>query len=283
MSRPASPSALRAPALAGPRRPTLPSADFPVVRSDPALWEDAKRRAISRLGGKFSARAMQLALKIYKNAGGTYLSRKPPAARNALARWSREDWGYVGYPKRSRYLPAAAAAALTPSEKRRTNAAKRGSLSQWSRQPRDVREKTARIRRSLWGRGGRKAGLRAAREGGSAARFVGNGVAFSGALEELRALERRWMCGAETKPEPQTAVKGPGKKGVERGRGLGKKVDRMASIPSHSRRMYTASAPSRAISTTRNSRKRRSARSSSKPGARSSSSKKMPRSVDGGL
>jgi len=41
-------------------------------RSNPRLWERAKQKAKARMGGKHSARAMQLAAKIYKDSGGTF-------------------------------------------------------------------------------------------------------------------------------------------------------------------------------------------------------------------
>lgn len=146
--------------------------DPPVRRSDPALWERSKEAAVARLGGRFSARAMQMAVRLYKEAGGRYASPKPPAARNALARWSKEAWGYVGAAGKSRYLPAAVAAKLTPSEKRRTNAAKLRSTAQWSRQPADVAAKAAAVRREMW------------------ARRSAAACPFSAALADLRRLER---------------------------------------------------------------------------------------------
>ena len=41
-------------------------------KTNPALWARAKAQAKARMGGKHSARAMQLAVKIYKKAGGGY-------------------------------------------------------------------------------------------------------------------------------------------------------------------------------------------------------------------
>jgi hypothetical protein len=109
------------------------------------------------MGGKFSARAMQLATRLYQARGGGYVGRRPslPSA-NSLRRWTAEQWDYAGRRGESRYLPAAVRARLTPSERRRTNAAKRGASSQWSRQPADVARKAARIRRALWKGGGKE-------------------------------------------------------------------------------------------------------------------------------
>ena len=40
--------------------------------------------------GGHSARAMQLATKYYKDAGGTYEGKK--SSKNKLSKWSKEDW-----------------------------------------------------------------------------------------------------------------------------------------------------------------------------------------------
>jgi len=119
------------------------------VKKDPALWQRARRDAIAKMGGVFSARAMQLATKLYKARGGRY---EGPRRNNSLVRWTKEDWGYAGAQGQSRYLPRAVRSRLTPSEKARTNRAKRSAQGQWSRQPADVAAKASRIRRSLWAR-----------------------------------------------------------------------------------------------------------------------------------
>jgi hypothetical protein len=120
------------------------------IRTDPALWERSKREAVAKMGGKFSARAMQLAVKIYKARGGGYKGRKPAVRNNALSRWTAEDWGYVGKDKKSRYLPKRVRDKLTPAEKRKTSRAKNAAKTQWSRQPKDVARKAARIRKAMW-------------------------------------------------------------------------------------------------------------------------------------
>ena len=58
-------------------------------KRDPAKWAAAKRKARKKMGGH-SARAMQLATKYYKDAGGTYEGKK--SSKNKLSKWSREDW-----------------------------------------------------------------------------------------------------------------------------------------------------------------------------------------------
>jgi hypothetical protein len=59
------------------------------VKRDPKKWAAAKAKARKRLGGH-SARAMQLAVKYYKEAGGRYEGKK--SSENKLSRWSKEDW-----------------------------------------------------------------------------------------------------------------------------------------------------------------------------------------------
>ena len=62
-------------------------------KKDPAKWSAAKSKAKARMGGKHSARAMQLATKIYKDGGGTYEGKKPSAKSNKMKKWTKEDWG----------------------------------------------------------------------------------------------------------------------------------------------------------------------------------------------
>jgi len=87
------------------------------VKRDPEKWEDAKRDAVSRMGGKHSARAMQLASKIYKDRGGEYAGKKPSASNNSLRTWTKQDWKWSGGDKPGQggsgvYLPSRAVSAL---------------------------------------------------------------------------------------------------------------------------------------------------------------------------
>jgi len=59
------------------------------TKKDPAKWARAKAKARKRLGGH-SARAMQLATKYYKEAGGGYVGKK--SSENRLKKWGDEDW-----------------------------------------------------------------------------------------------------------------------------------------------------------------------------------------------
>ena len=117
------------------------------VKRDPEKWARAKARARARMGGKHSARAMQLAVKYYKDAGGTYAG--PKKSTNKLRKWSKQGWTYAGKRGASRYLPKKAIASLSPSERAATNRKKREDTAagkQYSRQPRAIAQKTRRYR-----------------------------------------------------------------------------------------------------------------------------------------
>jgi hypothetical protein len=103
------------------------------------------------MGGKHSARAMQLAVSIYKKAGGKYKGAK--ASSNKLAKWTKEKWttssGKPSEGKR-RYLPKKAWSALSSSEKRSTNAAKAAGNKkgkQFVAQPKSIAKKVKRFRK----------------------------------------------------------------------------------------------------------------------------------------
>jgi len=116
---------------------------------NPKLWEEAKRAACkaSKRLCPHSARKMQWATRYYKEHGGTYAGKK--SKRNSLARWTKQKWRtHSGKPSdgKRRYLPAKAWRALSPSQIRRTDEAKRRGKSQWVPQPADVRRKTRKFR-----------------------------------------------------------------------------------------------------------------------------------------
>lgn len=117
-------------------------------RTNPELWEACKEKAIKKMDGKFSARAMQYAVKLYKENGGDYIG--PKTSDNSLVKWTKEDWGYVGEEGKSRYLPKKARKALSSGEKAATSRAKnKGTKAgkQWVKQPASIAKKTARYRK----------------------------------------------------------------------------------------------------------------------------------------
>jgi hypothetical protein len=95
------------------------------VKTKPALWEAAKAEAKRKMGGKHSARMMQLAVSIYKKKGGGYKGKKSES--NKLSKWTKQDWttssGKPSEGKR-RYLPKKAWGALSAAQKAATNRAK---------------------------------------------------------------------------------------------------------------------------------------------------------------
>jgi hypothetical protein len=120
-------------------------------KTNPAKWESAKARAKARMGGKHSARAMQLATKLYKESGGGYSGAK--SSGNKLSKWTKEEWGTKSGKKSSetgeRYLPKAAIKSLSDSEYASTTRAKRAGTAkgkQFVKQPKGVAKKTARFR-----------------------------------------------------------------------------------------------------------------------------------------
>jgi hypothetical protein len=120
-------------------------------KTNPAKWESAKARAKAQMGGKHSARAMQLATKLYKESGGGYSGAK--SSGNKLSKWTKEEWGTKSGKKSSetgeRYLPKAAIKSLSPAEYAATTRAKRAGTAagqQFVKQPKRIAKKTARHR-----------------------------------------------------------------------------------------------------------------------------------------
>ena len=125
-------------------------------RTNEKLWEQAKAQAKAKMGGKHSARAMQLAGKIYREKGGGYTGEKT-AAQKSMSKWTKEDWGTksgknstVG-PKATgeRYLPKKARESLSASEYAATTRAKREGTAkgkQFVAQPKRIAKKTAKFR-----------------------------------------------------------------------------------------------------------------------------------------
>jgi len=122
------------------------------TKRDPAKWAAAKARAKAKMGGKHSARAMQLAVKYYKDAGGTYSGKK--SSSNKLSKWTKQDWGTKSGKKSSetgeRYLPKKARKALSSAEYAATTRAKREGTKQGKQfvpQPKKIAKKVAKYRK----------------------------------------------------------------------------------------------------------------------------------------
>lgn len=101
--------------------------------------------------GQWSARKAQLLAAEYKKAGGGYSGGKTKAQKS-LSKWTGEKWRTSDGSKsegKKRYLPDKAWKALTPAEKRATNAAKAAGNrkgKQFVAQPKKVAKKAARFR-----------------------------------------------------------------------------------------------------------------------------------------
>lgn len=129
-------------------------------RTNPKLWERAKKDAIKKLGGRFSARAMQLAGRLYRERGGKYCGGKTQKQR-ALTKWTAEKWTTASGKKAcrkvrgqtvcDRYLPAAAWKKLTAAQRRATQAKKRGSSQQWVKNTAVAARAGSRARRAFAG------------------------------------------------------------------------------------------------------------------------------------
>lgn len=100
------------------------------TKKNPELWARAKSEAKSKMGGKHSARAMQLATQIYKKRGGTYSGPKPDADENKMRKWTKQDWqtrpGTDEKAERddgrtARYLPKAKWESLSKEEQKATD------------------------------------------------------------------------------------------------------------------------------------------------------------------
>lgn len=105
-------------------------------RRDPKKWASAKARAKAKMGGKWSARAAQLAVSYYKKSGGGY--KGPKKAGNSLTKWTNQKWrtrdgkkaartDSKGRKVTARYLPDSAWKGLSKSQAKATDAKKRAA------------------------------------------------------------------------------------------------------------------------------------------------------------
>lgn len=157
-------------------------------KTDPALWEKVKKQVTqSDKGGKsgqWSARKAQAATKAYKEAGGGYKGKK--TSDNHLKQWTEEEWdtksGENSGETGERYLPKKAREAVSKDEYDRSTKKKRADSAkgkQFSKQPADVAEKTAKARKSAGSR--TKAELMAAAR---AKKIPGRSTMSKGELEK---------------------------------------------------------------------------------------------------
>lgn len=141
------------------------------TKTNPAKWEAAKRKAKAKMGGKHSARAMQLATKYYKEDGGGYKGKKPSASNNKLKKWTKQDWQWSGERKKKSsvvdsiveklagkgvYLPAKSIDALKSTKKGR------GKLQAASRKKTEATNKGEQVARHGLHKGKKRSKLGAA-------------------------------------------------------------------------------------------------------------------------
>lgn len=123
-------------------------------KKNPALWKRivSRVKAGSKGGnpGQWSARKAQLAVSLYKKAGGSY---EGPKRSTSLSKWTQQNWRTKsGKPSKEtgeRYLPEKAIKSLTPAEYAATTRAKReGSRQgkQFVAQPKSIAKKTKKFR-----------------------------------------------------------------------------------------------------------------------------------------
>ena len=120
-------------------------------KKNPELWEKAKAQAKAKMGGKHSARAMQLAVSLYKKAGGGYSGAKKATS---LSKWAKQNWrtksGKPSSETGERYLPEKAIKSLSPQEYAATTRAKREGTAkgkQFVTQPKAIAKKVAKFRK----------------------------------------------------------------------------------------------------------------------------------------
>lgn len=125
-------------------------------RKNPKLWTTIKNQVLhENIGGtksgQWSARKALIAVKRYKDRGGTYIG--PKSKNNSLTKWVSQKWttksGRPSHITGERYLPKKAFTHLTKSEIQSINRSKRMSMRkgiQYSKMPRKISLKVKRYR-----------------------------------------------------------------------------------------------------------------------------------------
>ena len=124
-------------------------------KSNPSLWKSivARVKSVSKGGdaGEWSARKAQLAVSLYKKAGGGYSGAKK---ETGLSKWTKQNWrtksGKPSSETGERYLPEKAIKSLSPAEYAATSRAKREGTAkgkQFVAQPKSIAKKVAKFRK----------------------------------------------------------------------------------------------------------------------------------------
>jgi len=127
------------------------------IKQNPVLWKSVVAQVKSEeIGGtranQWSARKAQIAVKLYKSKGGTYIG--PKSKSNSLVRWDNQKWttksGIPSHISGERYLPEKAIRSLSSKDYSRVSALKRNSMrkgQQYSRMPRDIANSLRKFRK----------------------------------------------------------------------------------------------------------------------------------------
>ena len=124
------------------------------TKKNPALWKRivSQVKSGSKGGdpGEWSARKAQLAVSLYKKAGGSYSG---PKRSTSLSKWTQQNWrtksGKPSSETGERYLPEKAIKSLSSAEYAATTRAKREGTAkgkQFVRQPKSVAKKVKKFR-----------------------------------------------------------------------------------------------------------------------------------------
>jgi len=124
------------------------------TKKNPALW----KRIVSQVkagtkggdAGEWSARKAQLAVSLYKKAGGSYAG---PKRSTSLSKWTQQNWrtksGKPSSETGERYLPEKAIKSLSSAEYAATSRAKREGTAkgkQFVAQPKSIAKKVKKFR-----------------------------------------------------------------------------------------------------------------------------------------
>ena len=124
------------------------------TKKNPELW----KRIVSQVksgtkggdAGEWSARKAQLAVSLYKKAGGSYAG---PKRSTSLSKWTQQNWrtksGKPSSETGERYLPEKAIKSLSSAEYAATTRAKREGTAkgkQFVAQPKSVAKKVKKFR-----------------------------------------------------------------------------------------------------------------------------------------
>lgn len=129
---------------------------MPTLRKNSKLWTSVKNQVLhENIGGtksgQWSARKALIAVKRYKDRGGTYIG--PKSKNNSLTKWVHQQWttksGRPSHITGERYLPKKAFDHLSKKEIQIINRSKKKSMKrgiQYSKMPKSISKKIKKYR-----------------------------------------------------------------------------------------------------------------------------------------